>query len=186
MALITCSECGKEISDNAKQCPHCGCGTRFGKEAAQANGLAVASIVNSVVGFIGACWFCFNLVPISNGVDYYGSWGKWLSKDDEAAGIFFKVFVGLGLAIGSVIVSKRLKRKAEWQAQQAAVTHPTIPVCNDPSTRIPDELYENVKDNDSFSLKREQSVPSGWRCICGRINANYVSTCVCGKNKRDL
>ena len=25
MALIKCSECGKEMSDHAKQCPHCGC-----------------------------------------------------------------------------------------------------------------------------------------------------------------
>ena len=24
MALIKCSECGKEISDKAKKCPHCG------------------------------------------------------------------------------------------------------------------------------------------------------------------
>jgi uncharacterized membrane protein YvbJ len=24
MALIKCSECGKEISDKAKECPHCG------------------------------------------------------------------------------------------------------------------------------------------------------------------
>lgn len=24
MALIKCSECGKEISSNAKACPHCG------------------------------------------------------------------------------------------------------------------------------------------------------------------
>lgn len=25
MALIKCIECGKEISDSAKRCPHCGC-----------------------------------------------------------------------------------------------------------------------------------------------------------------
>lgn len=25
MALIKCNECGKEISDKAKMCPHCGC-----------------------------------------------------------------------------------------------------------------------------------------------------------------
>ena len=25
MALIKCKECGKEMSDHAKQCPHCGC-----------------------------------------------------------------------------------------------------------------------------------------------------------------
>ena len=26
----------------------------------------------------------------------------------------------------------------------------------------------------------------GWKCDCGRINASYVSSCVCGKNKRQL
>ena len=25
MALIKCSECGREISDKASSCPHCGC-----------------------------------------------------------------------------------------------------------------------------------------------------------------
>ena len=25
MALIDCRECGKEISDKARTCPHCGC-----------------------------------------------------------------------------------------------------------------------------------------------------------------
>lgn len=25
----------------------------------------------------------------------------------------------------------------------------------------------------------------GWVCKCGRVNAKYVSTCTCGKNKRD-
>lgn len=25
MALITCKECGKEVSDTATSCPHCGC-----------------------------------------------------------------------------------------------------------------------------------------------------------------
>ena len=25
-----------------------------------------------------------------------------------------------------------------------------------------------------------------WRCTCGRLNQKYVSTCVCGVNKRDV
>lgn len=25
MSLIICKECGKEISDQAESCPHCGC-----------------------------------------------------------------------------------------------------------------------------------------------------------------
>lgn len=28
MALVKCDECGKEISDSAKKCPHCGIGTK--------------------------------------------------------------------------------------------------------------------------------------------------------------
>ena len=33
----------------------------------------------------------------------------------------------------------------------------------------------------------EQPMSSGgWRCSCGRANANYVSTCACGKSKRDV
>lgn len=30
MALITCRECGKEVSSQAKQCPHCGCAVQTG------------------------------------------------------------------------------------------------------------------------------------------------------------
>lgn len=33
MALITCKECAKEISDTAVTCPHCGAETLHGKTA---------------------------------------------------------------------------------------------------------------------------------------------------------
>lgn len=32
MALITCTECGKEFSDMAPACPHCGCPTEYVKQ----------------------------------------------------------------------------------------------------------------------------------------------------------
>lgn len=33
----------------------------------------------------------------------------------------------------------------------------------------------------------EQPMSSGgWRCSCGRANASYVSTCACGKSRRDV
>ncbi len=32
MALIKCIECGKEISDKAEACPHCGCPTKFSED----------------------------------------------------------------------------------------------------------------------------------------------------------
>ena len=39
MALIHCSECGKEISDSAEFCPNCGCKTDLGKKAQAKKGL---------------------------------------------------------------------------------------------------------------------------------------------------
>lgn len=29
-------------------------------------------------------------------------------------------------------------------------------------------------------------IANGWTCSCGRNNPTYASTCVCGKNKRDI
>jgi len=31
MALVSCDECGKKISDQASACPHCGAPTEWGK-----------------------------------------------------------------------------------------------------------------------------------------------------------
>ena len=28
--------------------------------------------------------------------------------------------------------------------------------------------------------------PNEWKCLCGRVNANYIGTCACGKSKQDL
>ncbi len=27
---------------------------------------------------------------------------------------------------------------------------------------------------------------NGWKCSCGRVNADYVSTCACGKSKYEM
>lgn len=31
----------------------------------------------------------------------------------------------------------------------------------------------------------EENAPDGWQCRCGRYNAQYVSSCVCGISKRE-
>ena len=33
MAMIKCEECGKEMSDKAMNCPHCGAATAIAKKA---------------------------------------------------------------------------------------------------------------------------------------------------------
>lgn len=30
------------------------------------------------------------------------------------------------------------------------------------------------------------SAPGSWTCTCGRVNASYVSSCFCGKSKREV
>lgn len=35
MSLVSCKECGKEISDEAASCPHCGAPTVWGKKQAK-------------------------------------------------------------------------------------------------------------------------------------------------------
>lgn len=178
MALINCRECGKEISDSAKQCPHCGCSTKFGNEVAQAKGLLIAMVVACIASLIGASLFFFNLEPLFEGLDDYNGLGRWLSRDDEAWGIFMRVCIGLGMLVGSVITFMKINTASTWQARRTTIQNPT--------TRIPDELLADMKEDASFSVKREQGTTTGWKCSCGRLNANYISTCVCGKNKREV
>ena len=33
--------------------------------------------------------------------------------------------------------------------------------------------------------KGNEGEAGSWKCACGRINMGYISTCACGKNKRD-
>ena len=49
---------------------------------------------------------------------------------------------------------------------------------------------QNNKASQSEKIHRitdhPSAPPSGsWQCDCGRVNANYVSSCSCGKSKRD-
>ena len=34
--------------------------------------------------------------------------------------------------------------------------------------------------------EREADIPGTWRCVCGRRNQAYISTCSCGVNKREI
>lgn len=38
----------------------------------------------------------------------------------------------------------------------------------------------------SHSPNYKASAPGSWTCTCGRVNAAYVTTCFCGKSKREV
>ena len=53
MALIVCSECGKEFSERAAACPHCGCPNDSKKAEAPLVRDGVSGCVNGVVAAVG-------------------------------------------------------------------------------------------------------------------------------------
>lgn len=62
MALIKCPECGQEISDTAKSCPHCGYKTKSRKFMLgflnDTMNFVIAEIISAVIGIVGI--FVFN------------------------------------------------------------------------------------------------------------------------------
>jgi len=73
MALISCPECGKEISDVARACPHCGYAIRESLtnqakrtpliEKAPAYGYGISLCVGGMVMALGSLLFCIVLLP---------------------------------------------------------------------------------------------------------------------------
>ncbi|MBQ9967442.1 MAG: hypothetical protein IJO88_01810 [Oscillospiraceae bacterium] len=48
------------------------------------------------------------------------------------------------------------------------------------------EAYDDARPVCDKTYKKSLMKAFGWECPCGRTNPNYTSTCVCGKNKREL
>lgn len=96
MALTTCPECGREVSDTAVMCPHCG--KTFNKQIAQ-NSAAVRKIMFSLlIGFV----LCTSS----------------LSFFTLAGASFIFVLIGLAmLALGIYLIAKGLKKKKELTNQ---------------------------------------------------------------------
>lgn len=96
MALTTCPECGREVSDTAVICPHCG--KTFNKQIAK-NSASVRKVMFSlVIGFvlsISSLPF-FTLAEVS----------------------FIFALIGLAeLALGIYLIAKGLKKKKELTNQ---------------------------------------------------------------------
>ena len=51
-------------------------------------------------------------------------------------------------------------------------------------------IEKTLKDRNAADEKkaRDEKIldEGGWKCKCGRVNNMYVSTCACGKNRRDV
>lgn len=74
MALMSCPECGKEISDAARACPHCGYAIRESAskqikrtpltEKAPSRGYGMFLFIFGVVAALGGLLFCLFFLPL--------------------------------------------------------------------------------------------------------------------------
>lgn len=100
MALFNCPECGKEISDQAEVCPHCGYPIRltFAKKEPRGRGFGIAGLV---LGIIGVTYCYTDLVSLIARPAYFKMQGN-----DYVFGILFALIGILSLAFG--IIARKL------------------------------------------------------------------------------
>lgn len=120
--------------------------------------------------------------------EYY-SFYEW-HKEFEPA-LFFPILIGGPLcsyistlflvAFGDLVENtqriKELNEKITAEKGNAAANPLRMEEANKKVTLTEDDI--------PISYVRQAGNTTGWKCQCGRTNADYVSTCVCGRNKRD-
>lgn len=141
MALIKCTECGKEISDSAVSCPHCGCRTSRGQTAMQAKGLMSQYVVAFVFLLLGVILLWSGSAFINDYTSSY--WGEYLWKsgdwteDSEAVMAVIKIVIGTALIIGFVIDMIVLYFKAKSLTSEPVKTIATMTKTTNNTTADP-------------------------------------------------
>lgn len=119
MALIKCSECGKEISDKAENCPNCGCPVQNNvtenstdikneqkSKKGKVSGLSIVALVLSILG----CTFIIGIILAV--VDLCKKDGR-----NKTCSIIALVICGAWLAIASISTSKNGSSTADSSVQ---------------------------------------------------------------------
>ena len=70
MALIQCSKCGKQISDKAKKCPHCGANNKISNnKKSNKKILFIVIFILLIVLLIGGGIFAYQVLKDNNDTD---------------------------------------------------------------------------------------------------------------------
>lgn len=162
MALIECNECGKQISDGAATCPHCGCKTSFGVQHSQLKAQATRSIVDIGMMIVGGIVLLVGAIPLAENLDRLE---RWLERGEGVVGTFVKIAIGIGLVIGAWLDIKKQREAATYRESM--------------------RIYQMKMAEKSASPSSSSYQGDGWLCSCGRKNAPFVSSCVCGMQKSD-
>lgn len=125
MALVKCSECGKEISNNAEVCPNCGCPTALGRENerrkkkdGEEKQRQITTSIIMVLSIILWCMSLYNLTQLSKWDIYVLQEYGRISDDMWKVILLFAISIGLdvGSIIGNVIIKRRRDRENGFQS----------------------------------------------------------------------
>lgn len=123
MALIKCTECGNQISDTAKMCPHCGkepehikANAEVAAAASKHFGIVIAA---AILGVIGVClFFSGNSALSDRGVSFFSDdWSSYSPSIREAG---LKCVAGIVLVIVCLLAVIISKKFTEYQMNQVA------------------------------------------------------------------
>lgn len=122
MAMINCPECGKEISDKAKACIHCGCPINEEKQIAETNTPKTITIVednkkssqkkllNSVIlSLIGAIITTFLTIYLISNTDSITLFGKDIEGDTLKWSLTILFILPFAFTLVHYILKNKLK-----------------------------------------------------------------------------
>lgn len=140
MAMIYCNECGKEISDKADKCPHCGCPMNANNATAQSNtpkskegkisGLSIAALIFSILG----CTFIIGVILAI--IDLCIK-----DRRKKTCSIIALVISGIWIAIGAA----NMGNSDEPERVGSANTSSNVQTINDSKEEVSKETAESSK-----------------------------------------
>lgn len=120
MAMMKCSECGREISDKAKVCPGCGAETEAGRNAEEQKKQDIIQYIDTtlcvlaiIAGLVLLIWGMVDLIPdLGNGYYTYKA-----PLTDHEKGVICKIFFGITLIVCMIggALKARHTYKTEWR-----------------------------------------------------------------------
>lgn len=173
MALINCTECGKEISDSAERCPHCGCKTPHGKTRSDAKVQLAVLIINVLMIVIGAILFLPHISTfLSNFSDKY--FWQGMEYSEEVRTIVFRTIFGLGLFIGGtcgvVSLNKQLKKEQVTMITEPSPEETILIIDSIPASKQQYGTCQKCGADASLAVCRVRDLPYDYKLCLSCIN----------------
>lgn len=121
------------------------------------------------------------------------SWGLYAFIEYCAYHALSLLISALALITENSIITANVALFESGKNSHAPLIDTDLPTCDETVAQLQNDNAQTQSPTGNYFNRTIQvdSYPStppqgGWVCSCGRTNASYVSSCSCGKNKRDI